>query len=47
VSVAVLLDNFLSASKEIQMEEESALFYARKQAAPVKPPKKKRKLFRM
>ncbi len=37
VSVAVLLDNFLLASKEIQMEEESQLFLARRKAAPVEP----------
>jgi hypothetical protein len=35
VSVAVLLDNFLSASKDIQMEDEADQFYERRRAAPV------------
>ena len=35
VSVAVLLDNFLSASKEIQQEENSEEYISRKKVVPV------------
>ena len=38
VSVAVLLDNFLTASKDIKKEEEAAYFEERRKAVPVGTP---------